>query len=72
MSRSLTACSRWVSLAEHSRLSFAFNCCLQVSLSPSLPAMPLTVVSGKSRLLSAELRTVAHRRCRVAEGDLHL
>jgi hypothetical protein len=33
MSRSLTAWSRWVSLAECSRSSFAFNYCVQVSLS---------------------------------------
>jgi hypothetical protein len=59
MSRSLTAWSRWVSLAERSRSIFAFNYCVQVSLSASLLTLPLTAVSGKSRLLSTGFRTKA-------------
>jgi hypothetical protein len=42
------------------------------SSSSLLPVKPLTAVSGKSRLLCAGFRTEAHRRCRVAEGGLHL
>jgi hypothetical protein len=72
MSRSLTVWSRRVSLAERSRSSFAFNCCAQVSLYPSLSAMPLMAVSEKSRLLGAGFRTEARSRRRVAEGGLHL
>jgi hypothetical protein len=34
--------------------------------------MPMTAVSGKSRLLSAGFHTEAHRRCRVAEEGFHL
>jgi hypothetical protein len=34
--------------------------------------MPMTTVSGKSKLLSAGLRIGAHHRRRVAEGGLHL
>jgi hypothetical protein len=36
-----------------------FNYCVHVSLSPSLPVMPLMAVSGKSRLLSARFCTEA-------------
>jgi hypothetical protein len=50
MSRSLTAWSCRVSLAERSRSSFTFNYCVQVPLPLYLPAMPLTTVNGKSRL----------------------
>jgi hypothetical protein len=42
------------------------------SSSSLLPVKPLMAVSGKSRLLCAGFRTEAHRRCRVAEGGLHL
>jgi hypothetical protein len=45
--------SRQISLAEHSRSSFALFVsvlCRFLSLSLSLPALPLVVVSGKSRL----------------------
>jgi hypothetical protein len=72
MSRSLTAWSRRVGLAERSRSSFAFNCCVQVSLSPSLLTMSLTAVSGRSKLLSARFCTEARRRHRVVEEGLHL
>jgi hypothetical protein len=41
-------------------------------LSLPLSMMPLTDVSGKSKLLSAEFHTEAHRRHRIAEGGLHL
>jgi hypothetical protein len=34
--------------------------------------MPLTAISGKSRLLSAGFRTEARRRCRVVEEGFHL
>jgi hypothetical protein len=71
MSRSLTAWSRWVSPAERSRSSFAYN--FLCAGSPS-------VIFGDadddcqwmSRLLSARFRTGARRRCRAAEGGLHL
>jgi hypothetical protein len=42
------------------------------SYSSLLPAKSLAAVSGKSRLLCAGFCTEAHRRRRVAEGDLHL
>jgi hypothetical protein len=42
------------------------------SSSSLLMAKPLTVVSGKSRLLCTEFRTEARRRRRLAEGGLHL
>jgi hypothetical protein len=42
------------------------------SSSSLLLAKPLTTVSGKSMLLCAGFRTEARRRCRVAEGGLHL
>jgi hypothetical protein len=45
---------------------------VHVSLSPSLPAMPLTAVSGRSKLLSAGFCTEARCRHRVAEEGLHL
>jgi hypothetical protein len=38
----------------------------------SLPAKPLTSVSGKSSVLCAGFHTEARRRRRVAEGGLHL
>jgi hypothetical protein len=41
-------------------------------LSLTLSMMPLTDVSGKSKLLSAGFHTEAHRRHRIAEGGLHL
>jgi hypothetical protein len=34
--------------------------------------MPMMAVSGKFRLLNARFCTGASRRCRVAEGGLHL
>jgi hypothetical protein len=42
------------------------------SSSSLLPVKPLTVVSGKFKLLCARFHTEARRRCRVAEGGLHL
>jgi hypothetical protein len=48
------------------------NFCVQVPPLLSFPAKPLTAVSGKSRLLSAEFRTGARRIRRVPEGGLHL
>jgi hypothetical protein len=50
MSRSRTTWSRWVHLVECSRSSFVLTVLCRF-LSLSLPAMPLTAVSGKSRLL---------------------
>jgi hypothetical protein len=38
----------------------------------SLPVMPMTAASGKSRLLSAGFHIETHRRCRVAEEGFHL
>jgi hypothetical protein len=42
------------------------------SLSSLLLVKPLTVISGKSRLLCAGFRTEVRHRQRVAEGGLHL
>jgi hypothetical protein len=42
------------------------------SSSSLLPAKPLTVVSGKFRLLTPGFRTEPRCRRRVAEGGLHL
>jgi hypothetical protein len=42
------------------------------SSSSLLLVKPLTIVSGKSRLLCARFHTEAHRRHRVAEGGIHL
>jgi hypothetical protein len=72
MSRSVTAWSRRVSLAERSRSSLALELFVCRFLLFSFPAKPLTAISGKSRLLSAGFRTGARRRHRVAERGLHL
>jgi hypothetical protein len=48
------------------------NFCVQVPPLLSFSAKSLTAVSGKYRLLSAGFCTGARRRCRVAEGGLHL
>jgi hypothetical protein len=42
------------------------------SSSSLLPMKPLTTVNGKFRPLCAGFHTEARRRCRVAEGGLHL
>jgi hypothetical protein len=71
MSRSLTARSRRVSLAERSHSSLAYN---------FLCAGSHSLLSGdaddgcqwKSKLLSAGIHTGARRRRRVVEGGLHL
>jgi hypothetical protein len=70
MSRSLTAWSRWVSLAErsHSTLLLPVVC---RSLLPSLSVMPMMTISGMSMLLSAGFRTEARHRCRVVEEGFH-
>jgi hypothetical protein len=49
-----------------------FNFLCASSSSSLLPVKLLIAISGKSRLLCAGFRTEAHRRCRVAEGGLHL
>jgi hypothetical protein len=38
----------------------------------SLPAMLLTAISGKSRLLRARFHTEFRRRCRVVDKGFHL
>jgi hypothetical protein len=50
--------SPWISLAEHSRSSFALVVfCVQVRNCFLLPSMPMRVVSGKSKPMRDGLRT---------------
>jgi hypothetical protein len=50
--------SPWISLAEHSRSSFALAVfCVQVRNYFLLPVMPTKVVSGKSKSMRVVLRT---------------
>jgi hypothetical protein len=62
--------SPWISLAEHSRSSFALAVfCAQVRNCFLLPAMPMRVVSGKSKPMRVGLRTVILR-LRVPMDDI--
>jgi hypothetical protein len=54
--------SPWISLAEHSRLSFALVIsCVQVRIYFLLPAMPTRVVSGRSKPVRVGPHTGIHR-----------
>jgi hypothetical protein len=72
MSKSRSAWSRRVSLAERSRSSLALYLFMCRFLLLFLPVMPMTTISGNSRFLRTGFCTGARRRRRVAEGGLHL
>jgi hypothetical protein len=54
--------SPWISLAERGRSSFALVVsCVQVRICFLLPAMPMRVVSGRSKPVRVGPRTGIHR-----------
>jgi hypothetical protein len=57
------------------KVAQAFLCnllCASFSLSLSLPTMPMTASSGKSRLIRVGFCTGTRHRCKVIEEGLHL
>jgi hypothetical protein len=67
----VTFWSPWISLAEHSRSSFALAVfCVQVRNCFLLPAMSTRVVRGKSKPMRVGLRTRIHKLTALMDGIL--